>query len=92
MFSWVTFFVLVVLTRITSTLKHYLKMKKLLFVLALGAFAASCGNGSTEKTNSDSTLTDTTLVSDSTTAAPTTDSTVTPTIDSTATAPADSAK
>lgn len=42
-------------------------MKKLLFVLALGAFAASCGNGSTEKTNADSTL-----------AAPAQDSAVTP--------------
>ncbi len=41
-------------------------MKKLLFVIALGAFVASCGNGSTEKTNSDSTLVDTTLSVDST--------------------------
>lgn len=36
-------------------------MKKILFVLALGAFAA-CGGGSNQSTTTDSTATDTTTV------------------------------
>ncbi|PZP49050.1 MAG: entericidin [Pseudopedobacter saltans] len=66
-------------------------MKKLLFVLALGVFAASCGNGSTEKTNSDSTLVDTTINTDST-VAPSTDSTTAPASADSTVAPADSTK
>ncbi|MFT4204229.1 MAG: hypothetical protein QM610_09985 [Chitinophagaceae bacterium] len=67
-------------------------MKKLLFVLALGAFAASCGNGTTEGTNSDSTLTDSTLSVDSSATAPVVDSAAAPTVDSSAAPAADSAK
>ncbi len=67
-------------------------MKKLLFVLALGVSAASCGNGSTEKTNSDSTSTDSTLSVDTTQAPAKIDSTVVPTTDSTATPATDSTK
>ena len=35
-------------------------MKKLLFVLALGAFVAACNNGSNDATNADTTTTTTT--------------------------------
>lgn len=66
-------------------------MKKLLFVLAIGVFAA-CGNGSTESTASDSTLTDSTAIAPADSAV-TTDTTIAPATDSSAApAPADSAK
>ncbi len=51
-------------------------MKKLLFVLALGAFAA-CGNGDSNKNNTDSatTMTDTTTTMTDTTTMPMADTT-----------------
>ncbi|MDR6342828.1 hypothetical protein HNQ91_005915 [Filimonas zeae] len=54
-------------------LKHP-TMKKVLFVLALGAFAA-CGNGSNTEATADSTKTDS-LVTPAPVVAPTADSTV----------------
>jgi hypothetical protein len=64
---------------ITNSLTKNLKMKKLLFVLALGAFAA-CGSGSTEAT-----ATDTTAVTVDTAAAPAVD-TAAPAVDTAAAA------
>lgn len=45
-------------------------MKKLLFVLALGAFVAACNNGSNDATNADTTTTTTTTTDTASTMAP----------------------
>lgn len=68
-------------------------MKKLLFVLGFGIAVASCGNGSTEKTNSDSLLTDTQSVSKDSSLTPSTDSVKAQVVsDSTSKSSTDSAK
>jgi hypothetical protein len=66
------------------TTKNLLQMKKLLFILAIGAFAA-CGSGENKDAAADSTVAP---AADST-VAPAADSTVAPAADSTA-KPADS--
>lgn len=68
-------------------------MKKLLFVLALGAFAASCGNGTPSQAAADSTINsvDSTAKAATDSVKTAADSTV-KTIDSTAKAASDSIK
>jgi uncharacterized lipoprotein YajG len=67
---WVTFYIKQVLIYNHSNLKK-IKMKKLLFVLALGVFAASCSETKTEEVKTDSTTVavDTAAVAVDTTAA-----------------------